>query len=184
LCSCYLGGIRKLGSWPQVLQSCVPDFGRFIHAEVGGHQVKPPVDDSGVDVRISARHITSHRRRLRIPAHHGIVISGAGVGHRAESFPIELWRHYAFSNEPIERARVLVIDPRIDTCPEDVAGGLVQGARLVRILEPSGKLRNAVREFMAGNVNVVGEVLKDVAVAVAANTIRVPSQNALSKSTP
>jgi hypothetical protein len=37
---------------------------------------------------------------------------------------------------------------------------------------------------MAGNVNVVGEVLKDVAVSVAANTIRVPSQNALSKSTP
>ena len=60
-----------------------------------------------------------------------------------------------------------MIDPRIDTCPEDVAGGLVQGARLVRILEPGGKLRNAVREFMAGNVNVLGEVLKDVAVAVA-----------------
>src|SRR3954453_20217439 len=38
--------VRKLCSWPQVLQCGIPDFCGLIHAQVRRHQVKPTVDDS------------------------------------------------------------------------------------------------------------------------------------------
>src|SRR5881398_2689876 len=99
-------------------------------------------------MRVSARNVTSHGCGLRVGTQDGIIVGCAGVRHRANCLAVQLWRHHALPDEPVERTSVLVIDASVDAGTKNVARRLVQGSRLIGIWEPGGVLRDSMGEFV------------------------------------
>src|SRR6185295_6090433 len=102
LCSGYLGRVCELCGGPEVLQGCVPDLGGFIHAKIGRHQVKPAVDNPGVDVWVATGYIARHSLRLGIGSQDWVVVGSTGVRHGANCLAIQLRGHDSLPDQPVE----------------------------------------------------------------------------------
>ncbi|OEI69054.1 hypothetical protein Cus16_0883 [Curtobacterium sp. ER1/6] len=142
-----------------------------VSADRGGGQVEGVVRDAGVQVHpagvLGRLDVVGHRRRLRVPAEHRVVVGGARGPHRPQRDPVHGVREEALADEPRRLVGGLSGGVLRDERAEDVADRLVERAGLPLVGQVRGVLGDAVRELVPDDVERDGEAPEDLAVPVA-----------------